>query len=227
MGRSSQTPLRLLFFRHLIICDNHCTVHLIAVLVFIYYTISARQFHLPPVDNSISKVSIFVCYTLCVKKKVSKKTRRKKLRPIKLLKKDLWELCKQLVRIRDGSTCFTCNKTLVHGSDKHTGHCIPSSVCGLFLRYDLRNLAVQCYDCNINKGGMGFIFGSKLTALYGHEFAKELEDDRRVIIENEREFLEETIAIYKTLLDRRVEEWKGMPLFPDEFTRITRSTYVT
>ena len=65
----------------------------------------------------------------------------------------LWQLCKEIVRKRYGNTCYTCGKKGLFGSNWHTAHFIPSSICSAELRYELRNLRPCCYHCNVNLSG--------------------------------------------------------------------------
>jgi hypothetical protein len=48
---------------------------------------------------------------------------------------------------------ITCPLTGLVGSNAHTGHFIPSSICSAALRYDLSNLRPQCFACNIHRSG--------------------------------------------------------------------------
>ncbi len=99
------------------------------------------------------------------------------------LKKILWEHCKRITRARyaDGNGnwhCYTCGRLIDDPSKAHTGHFIPSSTCGAFLRYDLRNLRVQCYACNINGGGQGALFYKNLVRDNGQEYVDTLFRDK-------------------------------------------------
>lgn len=78
---------------------------------------------------------------------------KKKAVPIKKLKNKLWELCKQLTRLKYGNTCYTCGTRGLEGSNWHTGHFLTDSVCSTELSYDLANLRPQCYACNIHRSG--------------------------------------------------------------------------
>ena len=73
--------------------------------------------------------------------------------PITKLKKQLWQLCREIIIQRHGSDCYTCDAHNLSGSNRHVGHYIPSSVCSAHLRYDLDNLRPQCYRCNIHLSG--------------------------------------------------------------------------
>jgi 5-methylcytosine-specific restriction endonuclease McrA len=64
------------------------------------------------------------------------------------LKKKLWSLCVEYVRLRDNWTCQHCDK-LVTKSNAHTSHVIPKSH-GNVLRFDEQNLKLLCYHCHLN-----------------------------------------------------------------------------
>lgn len=111
-------------------------------------------------------------------------------------KKKLWELCKQYIRGKYGNTCYTCGKGNLSGSSWQTGHFIPSSVCGGYLRYDPRNLRPQCFRCNIDLSGNGAIFYRKLVEDEGQEYVDTLfEDKNRVVKTSDR--VEELILWYE------------------------------
>lgn len=83
------------------------------------------------------------------------KTRMKKASttPVSKLKKQLWQLCREIIFKTHGSTCYTCPARNLVGSNRHCGHFISSSVCSAELRYALENLRPQCYACNIHRSG--------------------------------------------------------------------------
>ena len=122
-------------------------------------------------------------------KKAKKKSNAK-------LKKELWDLCKELVRKRDGNVCVICGKSGLEGSGWHTGHFIPSSTCGALLRYDLRNLHSSCYNCNINLGGNGALFLIALEKKYGRDFVNNVIRDKQKIIKADIIFYGEKIETY-------------------------------
>ena len=66
----------------------------------------------------------------------------------------------------------------MRGSNAHCGHFIPSSICGLGLRYDERNLACQCMRCNVNHSGNYPAFRENLVNEHGEEYVKNLEAER-------------------------------------------------
>lgn len=58
----------------------------------------------------------------------------------------------------------------------------PKASVGAYLKYDLRILRPQCYNCNINDGGRGADFYKRMLSEIGQEKMSELEKDRQVII---------------------------------------------
>lgn len=101
---------------------------------------------------------------------------------ISVIQDKIWELCKKIIRYRDGSTCYTCGATGLMGSNQQTGHFIPDSVSGAYLRYDLRNLAVQCLVCNTHRGGMGAEFYRRKLADMGQKWVDDLFADKNLSV---------------------------------------------
>lgn len=127
---------------------------------------------------------------------------KKKLQSISKLKKVLWEFCKQIIRLRFGNKCFTCGTSNLEGSNWQTGHFIPSSICGVSLRWELRNLRPQCFRCNISLGGNGTIFYKRLVETMGQQYVDELfrmKEIKNVVAD--RQFLDQKIAEYKNILE--------------------------
>jgi hypothetical protein len=120
----------------------------------------------------------------------------RKKTPEAKLKKALWELCKTLIRAKYGNTCYTCGKTGLAGSTWQTGHFIPASICGAYLRWDLRNLRPQCYRCNIDLSGNGAVFYRKLVLEEGQEYVDQLFKDKDMDIKASRTFLQGLIDDY-------------------------------
>ncbi len=104
---------------------------------------------------------------------------------IKRLQKKLWEECKRITRLRyqnfDGTwNCFTCGAHLDVPVKCQTGHFIPSSICSTEMRYDLDNLRIQDYRCNINLSGNWVEYEKRLDAEKGEGFAKNLKKRNEV-----------------------------------------------
>ena len=143
------------------------------------------------------------------KNKLGKGTKKKK-NPIKSLKLKLWELCKQIIRLKyrnkDGTwNCYTCGKLIDEPAKAQTGHFLASSVCGAYLRYDLRNLRIQDYYCNINLGGNGATFYKNLVDREGQEYVDEIFKDKQKIIKADEWWYISKIAEYEVYLLRMQE----------------------
>lgn len=95
------------------------------------------------------------------------------------LKKKLWELCKRLTRAKYGNTCYTCGAKDLAGSNWHTAHFIPKSICSTELAFDLDNLKPCCYRCNINLSGNWVAYEEHLIADHGESFVAELKERNR------------------------------------------------
>ena len=91
----------------------------------------------------------------------------------------LWKECKRITLNKYGNTCYTCDHTNLEKSNCQLGHCLPSGACGAFLRYDLRNLRIQCYHCNINLGGNGAEYVRRLTKEVGKKEVDKLFKDKQ------------------------------------------------
>ena len=110
---------------------------------------------------------------------VRKQMKRSKLRkqskvPFAKLQRAIWVYCKAIIRKKYGNVCYTCDRGGLEGSNWHTGHFLPKGSCGALLRYDLRNLRPQCYNCNINLGGNGAEFMRKMVLREGAEYVETL-----------------------------------------------------
>lgn len=121
------------------------------------------------------------------------------------LREALWELCKQIIRLKYGNTCYTCDKKDLEGSNWQTGHFIPSSVCGVLLRFDLRNLRPQCFRCNISLVGNGSEFYRRMVAECGQLYVDQLFIDKKKTTKGDRFF-------YQILIDSYTEELRILRL---------------
>lgn len=124
--------------------------------------------------------------------------KKKSKQKISLIQRKLWQECKRIIRKRFGNSCYTCGAKDLIGSNWHTGHLWAKASLGAFLKYDLRILRPQCYDCNINKGGMGADFYLKMCKENGEEFMQKLQRDRQVTVKA-YEFYIALLDIYKLM----------------------------
>jgi len=80
-------------------------------------------------------------------------------------KDKLWELTRKIVFRTYGTNCYTCPKTNLTGVNCQGGHVPwPTSILSTECRYDIRFIRAQCYNCNINNGGMGAVALKKMLA---------------------------------------------------------------
>jgi hypothetical protein len=110
------------------------------------------------------------------------KIRAKSKQKISVIQRKIWEYCKQLIRSKYGNTCYTCGRTGLSGSNWHTGHLFPKAALGAYLKYDLRVLRPQCYNCNINLGGNGAVFIENMRQREGDVYVDSIIKDRQKII---------------------------------------------
>lgn len=133
------------------------------------------------------------------------KTKTQKSRSkIKTVKNKLWKLCVTLTRAKFGNECYSCGRKNLKGRDWHTGHLIPRSTCGAFLKYDLRNLRPQCTRCNIWLGGNGAEFMRKMIIREGQDYVDKIFKDKNIATSEK--------AIYPYLLEKytlMLEEFIG------------------
>lgn len=118
-----------------------------------------------------------------------KRVKREKLPTIAKLKKQLWEAIKAEVRKRDKGVCQACGATGLEGSNAQTSHLIASSICGGYLRYDLRNLYLCCFRCNISLSGNIAELYRNVQQKHGQAFLDQLHEDKHKIIQLDRAFL--------------------------------------
>lgn len=135
------------------------------------------------------------------KKKPSKAAKQPSQR---ILKDKLWNECKRIIRARyandDGTwNCFTCGRHIDAPHKAQTGHFIASSICGANLRYDLRNLRIQDYFCNINLGGNGAEYYKRLVETEGQEYVDQLFIDKQVSIKTDTSWYLAKTEEYKLL----------------------------
>lgn len=133
------------------------------------------------------------------KRPVVKRKPLSKAKVLKRLKLQLWELCRAITEKRYPNICFTCDKP-VSGSNRQLGHCIPSSVGGISLRYHLDNLRWQCYYDNINLGGHGSEYYRRLVEEIGQERVNALFALKREVGKADKFFFENKITEYQALL---------------------------
>lgn len=74
--------------------------------------------------------------------------KKKRVKPLGKIRKEVEKLAKLVAKIRDKWTCQKCGKKVV-GSDAHGSHIIPVSH-GNSLRFNPKNILCMCYHCHMN-----------------------------------------------------------------------------
>ena len=128
---------------------------------------------------------------------------KKNITPVK---NKLWNECKRIVRARYITeqgywNCYTCDRLIDEPAKAQTGHLIASSICGAYLRYDLRNLRIQCYNCNINAGGNGAEYYRRMVKEVGQEKTDKLFQDKHVSIKADIHWYTAKLLEYKEILE--------------------------
>lgn len=94
------------------------------------------------------------------KEKVVKK--RKKKTEFQKLNERVWDLCREIKGEIEEKNCYTCGAQNLIGVNCQLGHGKAKGSLSIKYQYDLRNLHWQCFNCNINLGGMSDIFIAKM-----------------------------------------------------------------
>lgn len=124
--------------------------------------------------------------------------KKKSKQKISVIQRHLWDECKRIVREQFGNTCYTCDAKNLSGSNWHTGHMIPKGSLGAYLKYDLRILRPQCYNCNINLGGNGAEFYRRMVMREGATYVDMIIADKNVTVKA-YDFYVKLLAEYKTI----------------------------
>ena len=74
------------------------------------------------------------------------------------------------------------------------------STCGLYLKYDLRNLRPGCYHCNVNLGGNGAIYCKLMVEREGQEYVDQIFRDQQRITPESNDWYRAKIEEYKQVL---------------------------
>ena len=134
------------------------------------------------------------------------KLRRKSKSPLAKAKATLWKTLKEVINLRDGDICISCGATGLVGHHRHGGHFIPSSSCGSYLRYDLRNVWVQCSTCNMFRNGAGAEYTRALQRLVGNKFVDHVIADKHISVKLDMEYVEKLTEYYRSLLGKTKKE---------------------
>lgn len=129
------------------------------------------------------------------------KLKKQSKMPISRLQRKIWEKCKLIIRKKYPNICYTCQKSGLIGSNWHTGHLFSKASLGAYLKYDLRVLRPQCYNCNINRGGAGADFYARMLKEIGQKEMEKLQKDRQKIV-NAYNHYQSLLIAYKSILEQ-------------------------
>lgn len=117
----------------------------------------------------------------------NEKPMKLKKKTLSKVKKELWVIFSQYVRMRDGlrttgstewALCITCGKKY-HYKMLQAGHFIAGRHSSNL--FSEKGVHAQCYNCNINLKGNTLEYRRKVVELYGYGADVELEEEEKVI----------------------------------------------
>jgi hypothetical protein len=157
------------------------------------------------------------------KRKILAKKKVKKVSS-KSLHDKVWKLCREIIILLYGNTCYSSGKGGLEGSGLHCGHMLAKASLPLKYKYDLCLLRPQSYHANINLGGdypnylSHWLDENKVTYEQYEEFRKNIKQtesmggkDAQIFLQNKIVWLTEVLEICKQNED---EEW-----LKDAYTR--------
>lgn len=129
--------------------------------------------------------------------------KKKKLPTFSSLEKKLDSLLSKYIRLKDadeGGTvrCVTCRK-LLHWAEAQCGHWVKRQHRAV--RWDERNVAVQCRRCNHFLDGAQDEFAQHILDSYGQTALNELLQKKRQVAKFSRALMNEWIEFYKGRLE--------------------------
>jgi hypothetical protein len=78
----------------------------------------------------------------------------------------------------------------------------PKGSLGALLKYEIRILRPQCYNCNMNLGGMGAIFRKRMEKEEGKPYMEQLDHDHVLDKQSKLKAIDHYTALleeYKTI----------------------------
>lgn len=100
---------------------------------------------------------------------------------------------------RGNVSCYTCGCSK-HWKEMQCGHFVRRQY--LNLRWSEDNARVQCYACNIGRGGNYDVFALKLIQEKGVEFLEELQKKKNTLKKWKVSELENLLEEYKTKISK-------------------------
>ena len=102
--------------------------------------------------------------------------KKPKWRSMNAITTELWALARRIsfrthANPLGGVDFYTCPQRGLVGQNRQCGHAYPAGALGASMKYDLHILRPQCYNCNINYGGMSVVFWKNLERELGKKAA--------------------------------------------------------
>jgi len=131
------------------------------------------------------------------KKKITKSIYRNKSDDN--IENTLWRWFSLFIRLRDSThngygNCITCNKTIYY-KDGHAGHYLSRRFKNI--KYDERNVSLQCVRCNSFENGRQDVYKDNIDAKFGKGTAQELEKIKNVLVKIDRNYIIARLTVYK------------------------------
>jgi len=125
--------------------------------------------------------------------------KRKKLKSLSTLKKKLWTIFSQYVRMREAdengiTSCISCGKR-GHWRSFDAGHFVPKST-GLWCYFLEKSVHPQCQKCNLFLQGNQYEYALSLKKKYGEGVIDEIMSQRKEGFKYSRSDYEEMIQYY-------------------------------
>ena len=108
--------------------------------------------------------------------------RKQSKQSISLLQRKIWQEVRRIILRDHPHNCYTCPAKNLEGQNLQVGHLWAKASLGANLKYDLRVLRIQCFRCNINFGGNGAEFYSRMLHEKGKKYMDNLEYERRTTV---------------------------------------------
>lgn len=134
-------------------------------------------------------------------KKKIKKSKRKKLHKLSVLKREAWKWFSLWVRKREtisAAICVTCG-SFDYPEKMNAGHFIHGHSKPTF--FDERNVHIQCVRCNLYLSGNLVEYAVYMQKRYGWETVNELRELSHQVIKFDRNYYEGIILKYKRLVE--------------------------
>lgn len=122
---------------------------------------------------------------------------RTKTKSLSKLKKELDRVFSIYIREKYPARCYTCGVSK-HRKNLQCGHFVSRQY--LATRWDENNCRPQCVGCNMFGNGKPLDFEENLKRELGSEFVEEMKARRHQILKLDRQWYEEKIAYYTSLI---------------------------